>query len=82
MGQGVVLELLSQAVSCHHQPFSGSRMLPGMAATSVSVPRVSHTCPLPLQETLQGQQVGLAQALNKLLLLLCVLVYMECCICL
>ena len=47
-------------------------MLPGMAATRVSVPSVSHTHSLPLQETLQDQQVGLAQALDKLLLLPCV----------
>lgn len=47
-------------------------MLPGMAATRVSVPSMSHTRSLPLQETLQDQQVGLAQALNKLLPLPCV----------
>ena len=39
-----------------------------MAATSVHVPRKSHSHSLPLQETLQGQQVGLAQASIKLLL--------------
>ena len=40
-----------------------------MAAASICVPRVSHTCLLHLQETLQEQQVGLTQAPIKLLLL-------------
>ena len=38
-----------------------------MAATGVYVPRVSPSCLLPLQETFQDQQVGLAQAPFKLL---------------
>ena len=40
-----------------------------MAAASVCCPRVNLGCLLPLQETLQDQQVGLAQAPFKLLLL-------------
>ena len=41
-----------------------------MAAASVPVPWMSSSCFLPLQETLQDQQVGLTQASFKLLLLL------------
>ena len=54
-------------------------MLLNMSATNVYVPRVSHSCPLPPQETLQDQQVGMAQAPIKLLLLACVQVYMRLC---
>ena len=39
------------------------------AVPSVCVPRVSSSCLLSLQETLQDQQVGLTQAPFKLLLL-------------
>ena len=49
-----------------------------MSATSFYVPRVSHRLPPPssLQETLQYQHVGLAQAPMKFLLLALVLVCM------
>ena len=42
----------------------GSRqgVLPRTYAVSVLVPRVSHSFPPPLQETLQHQQVGLVQS--------------------
>ena len=50
---------------------------PNIPATSVYVPWVSHSCPLPPQETLQDQQVGLAQASMTLLLLPLVLVQHE-----
>ena len=40
-----------------------------MAAASVCDVRVSCTCPLPLGETLQDQQVGLTQAPTQLWLL-------------
>ena len=52
-----------------------------MAATSVYVPRVIHSCHLLLQETLQDQQVGLAQAPIKLLLLPWVPVHVRFCVC-
>ena len=55
-------------------------MFPGMSDTSVLVTRVSHSHSLPLQETLQGQQVDLAQALIKLLLLPWVLVHVRFCV--
>ena len=51
-----------------------------MADASVCVPKVSHSCPLPLQETLQDQQVCLTQASIKLLLLLWVLVNIRFCV--
>ena len=57
--------------------------LPRIAATSVCVPRVSHSCPPPtppLQETLPDQQVGLAQAPINLLLLPWVPVHMRFCV--
>ena len=38
-----------------------------MASASYYVPRVSTSCLLPLQETLQDQQVGLTQGHFKLL---------------
>ena len=44
-------------------------MFPNIAATSVYVPMVSRSHPLPFQDTLQDQQVGLAQAPIQLLLL-------------
>ena len=40
-----------------------------LASTNVYVPRVSGSCLLPLWEVLQDQQVGLTQALSKVLLL-------------
>ena len=40
-----------------------------MASTSFYDPKVSHNCPTSPKETLQDQQVGLAQAPMKLLLL-------------
>ena len=40
------------------------------AATSICVPEVSTSCPVPLWEAVQGQQMGLSQAPFKLLLLL------------
>lgn len=51
-----------------------------MSDTNVFVPRVSCSHSLPLQETLQGQQVDLAQAPIKLLLLPWVLVHMRFCV--
>ena len=51
----------------------GSRqgVLPRTSAVSVLVPMVSHSHPLPLQETLQHHQEGLVQSsLGSLLLLL------------
>ena len=49
------------------------------SATSVLVPRVSHSCPhtSPPQETLRDQQVGLAQAPMKSLILPWVLVHVR-----
>ena len=47
-----------------------------MAAVSVCVPRMNFSCLLPLQETLQDQQVGLTQAPFKLLLP-CILEYVR-----
>lgn len=52
-----------------------------MAAASIYVLRVSPSCLLPLQKSLQDQQVGLIQAPFKLLLLLWVLVYVRLCVC-
>lgn len=54
-------------------------MSPSVSATGVCVPRVSLNRPPPLQETLQEQQVGLAQAPIKLLLLPWVLVRVRFC---
>ena len=51
-------------------------------ATGVHVPRVSYSCPQPPQETLQYQQVGVAQAPMKSLLLPWVLVHVRPCVCL
>ena len=56
-------------------------MFPNRSATSVCVPRVSHSHLPPLQETFQDQQAGLAQAPIKLLLLPWVLVCMRFCVC-
>ena len=58
-----------------------SRKLPYVAATNVCVLRVSLSYPLPLQETLQDQQVGLAQAPIKLLLFPWILVHVRFCVC-
>ena len=44
-------------------------ILLNISVTGFYVPRVSHSCPPPSQETLQDQQVDLAQASMKLLLL-------------
>ena len=52
-----------------------------MAAASVCVPRVSFSCLLPLQDTLQYQWVGLTQAPFKLLLLPWVLEHVRFCVC-
>ena len=49
-------------------------------ATGVHTPRVSYSCPLSPEETLHDQQVGLAQAPLKSLLLLWVLVYIRPCV--
>ena len=46
--------------------FLRQNKLPHMAATIVSVPRVSSSCLWPLQEGLQYQQVGLTQPPPKL----------------
>ena len=79
------MELVSEDGS-HQQQWSHSRMFPNMAATSVCVLRVSHshTPPththIPLQETAQDQQVGLAQAPIKLLLLTWVPVRIRFCV--
>ena len=51
-----------------------------MSDTGVFVPRVSCSHSLPLQEILQGQQVDLAQAPIKVLLLPWVLVHMRFCV--
>lgn len=40
------------------------------AATGICVPEVNPSCPVPLWEAVQDQQVGLSQAPFKLLLLL------------
>ena len=40
---------------------------PKLSAASVSIPRGSRSCLLPLQEALQGQQMGLTLAPFKLL---------------
>ena len=55
-------------------------MFTNISTASVYIPRVSLSHPLPLQETLQDQQVGLAQAPIKLPLLSRVLVYMRFCV--
>ena len=46
--------------------------LPKMTASRVYVPRMSCSCLLHVQKTLQDQQIGLTQAPTKLLLLSCV----------
>ena len=55
-------------------------MLPDISTTSVYDPGVGHSHLLPPQETLQNQQVGLAQAPIKLLLLPLVLVCVILCV--
>ena len=50
------------------QDSSHQWVLPSSSATSVLVPAVSHSCLPPPQETLQDQQVSLAQAPVKSLL--------------
>ena len=55
-------------------------MLPDTSTSSVYVPRVSHNCILPLQDTLQDQKVDLAQASMKLLLFPLVLVHVRFCV--
>ena len=50
---------------CQNDGFQESShwwIFPGTSATSVLVSTVSHSYPLPPQETLQDQQLGLAQA--------------------
>lgn len=54
--------------------------IPGAYATSVLALTLSHSRPLPPEETLQDQQVGLAQGPMKLALLLLVLVCMRFCV--
>ena len=54
--------------------------LPEVATTSVCVPRVSSICLLPVQETLQDQQVGLTQAPLKSLPLPWVLEHVRFCV--
>jgi len=44
------------------QESSGQWALHGTSTTSVFVPTVNHSCPLPPQETLQDKEVVLAQA--------------------
>ena len=44
------------------QEGSHQGVLPRTSAVSVLVPAVSHSCPSPLQETLQHQQEGLVQS--------------------
>ena len=56
--------------------------LPGSADPSVCIPTVSHKHFPPIQETLQDQQLCLAQAPMKSLLLLCVPVHTRPCVCL
>ena len=51
-----------------------------MAATNISVPRVSSSCPLLLQEALQDHQVSLTPAPFKLLLLPWVPVHARFCV--
>ena len=75
---GQVLALMIQDVSCQER--SCSWMFPNMSDTGVFVPRVSCSHSLPLQEILQGQQVDLAQAPIKVLLLPWVLVHMRFCV--
>ena len=55
--------------------------LPDMSTTSFYDPRESHSCSLPSQETLQDQQVSLAQASMKSLLLPWVPVCIRTCVC-
>ena len=63
-----------QEGSCHW-------VLPRTSAANVFVPTVSHSHPLPLQETLQYQQVSLSQTLmGSLLFFLWILVGMRLCI--
>ena len=52
-----------------------------MAVASIDVPRVSSSFLLPLQETLQDQEVGLTQTPFKLLLLLWVPGSVRFCLC-
>ena len=63
---------LRQPSTGGYRPFGGANgrlreslcqgVLPRTFAASVLVPEVSHSHPLPLQETLQHQQVGLVQS--------------------
>ena len=69
----------SHDASCQQQCPCG-RKLPNMATDSIYVPRVSYSHPLPLQATLQDQQLDLAQAPVKLLLLPWVPVHMGFCV--
>ena len=62
------LEGESQTDACQHQCPHGKTGSQNCSA-SVSVPRVSSSCLLPLWETLQDQQVDLTQAPFKWLLL-------------
>ena len=63
-----------------HQYPCGRKKLPIKAAASVYVPRVICSRPLPLQEILQDQHVGLAQASIWLLLLLRVSEHLRFCV--
>ena len=56
-------------------------MFTNISTASVYIPRVSLSHPLPLQETLQDQQVGLAQGPIKLLLLPWVPMCKRFCVC-
>ena len=54
---------------------------PQISVTSMYVPRVSSSCLLPLQESLQDQQMGLTQAPFKLLPLHWVSDHVRFCVC-
>ena len=67
VGWGQVLVLMRQDGS-HQSQCWQSRMFSNMSETSVCFPRISWSSPPSLQETIQDQQVGLAQASIRLLL--------------
>ena len=74
---GLVLGINKQDVG-HQQQCSCSRRFPNVAVASLYI-QSEPQLPLPLQETPQGQQVALAQAPVKLLLLPWVPVHMKFC---
>ena len=74
------ISVMSQDLSRQQQQCSRGWVFPSTSATSVCVPTGIAATPLPLPETLQDQQVGLAQAPIKLLLLTWVPVRIRFCV--